>query len=1144
MATTTRQTSLLVAEDWTKLYQSFRNADFQSYDFETLRASMISYLQLYYPEDFNDYIESSEFIALIDMIAFLGQSLAFRADLNARENFIDTAQRRDSILKLARLISYNPKRNINSRGYLKFDSVSTTESVYDSNGINLSNLLINWADAGNDNWLEQFTIVLNSALQSNQVIGKPATSQIIAGINTDEYQINYVPNALAVYPLTATVAGTSMNFEIVSPTTSGQTYIYEAAPKPNVPFNFLYKNDGLGNNSNNTGYFLYFTQGALQSIDFNFDESVPNRVYSVNSNNINNSDIWLYSITSQGTLGELWNLVPAVANTNVIYNNSTDRNIYQVNTRAGDQIDLIFGDGAFANIPVGRYRLYYRTSNGLQYKITPDEMQGVTMSLSYVSQAGRIEVLNITASLQYTVANASSRESLDDIKLKAPQQFYTQNRMITGEDYNILPYTLFSNILKVKAVNRTSSGVSRYLDVIDVTGKYSSTNIFAQDGILYRDSYVDTFSFDYNTTNDIYRVIYDQVVPIAQATETKQLFYADYPLINLSNVYWHTSTIIANGCTGYFVDVDGNILQIGNVVASSSKYIQQGAIVRFSAGPGNYFDSQNYVKTGTPSQPGDKYYIYAAIELVVGDGTNGGQGNLASGAGPVTLNQIIPLALNATQQTVIGDKVFAVFNVDFSNTLVQTMVGYIQAYANFGLRYSTEVNDWVIITPENLNTSGNFSLTNTGNTSGQALDSSWLIEFQTVGKTYTVSYRGLRYVFESVLETNFYYDGTTKIYDAKTGLTVHDQIKILKVNTNPDNSYPLALDYIWYIDKSIIEVDGYTNIDKMQITFSDSDNDGIPDNPELFDLIVDPNINTNNKYVYFQSTVGYDNFIIQTPISNTTVNSEYDNLRQIEQAKTLFQNDQLFYIASTNEFYKLSVSGAVYTLTLQTGQNNTGSYTAKLGRQDLYFQYRHNSPNNRRIDPSPNNIIDLYVLTQQYTTDYLAWVQDSTGLVSEPTAPTSDELQTDYSTLDNYKAISDTIIYNPASFKPLFGAKADPTLRATFKVVKNPNVVVSDNEIKTGVIAAINQYFDIGNWDFGETFYFSELASYLHVQLSPNISSIIIVPANEAEAFGSLMQVNANINEIITSAATVDNVQIISAITAAQLNQSGTVVVA
>jgi hypothetical protein len=1138
MAITTRQSSLLVAEDWTKVYQTFRNADFQSYDYETIRASMISYLQLYYPEDFNDYIESSEFIALIDMIAFLGQSLAFRGDLNARENFIDTAQRRDSVLKLARLISYNPKRNINSRGYLKFDSVSTTETVFDSNGINLSGLVVNWADSANSNWLEQFTIILNAALESNQMIGKPAGSQTIAGVNVEEYNINYVPGRLSVYPFKATVAGTSMDFEFVSPTSTGESYVYETAPFVSAPFNFLYKNDGLGNGSNNTGYFLYFVQGIIQSRDFNFAESIPNRIFNINVNNINNSDVWLYSVNSDGTLGQLWTQVPAVANTNVIYNNSSNRNIYQVNTQAADQIDLVFGDGAFSNIPQGNFRVYYRASNGLQYKITPDEMQGVVMSINYVSQSGRVEVLNISTSLQYTIANSSTRESLDDIRQKAPQQFYTQNRMITGEDYNILPYTLFSNILKVKAVNRTSSGVSRYLDVIDATGKYSSTNIFSQDGMLYRDSLTDTFSFDFFTTNDIYRTIYDRVAPIAQSTETQQLFYADYPLITLTDVYWHTSTTIANGCTGFFVDVAGNILQIGDIVANSNKYIRQGAIVRFSAGAGNYFDSQNYVRTGTPSKSGDKYYVYAAIELVVGDGTNGGQGNLASGAGPVTLNQIIPaVGLDGNEQTIIGDKVFAVFNVDFPNALVQSMVGYIQAYANFGLRYDTDTGTWKIILPTDLDLADDFSLTWAGDTSGQAKDASWIIAFQTVGKTYTVLYHGLNYVFESVLETNFYYDGATKIFDAKTGLTVHDQIKVLKVNSNPDDSNPLALDYIWYINKSITEVDGYVNIDKIYITFSDSDNDGIPDNPELFDLIVNPTVNTAEKYVYFQDTVGYDNFVIQTPVDNATVVSSYSTLRAIEQAKTLYQTGQLFYIPNLDIFYQLTVSGAVFAINTVTG------YTAKLGRQDLYFQYRHNSPNNRRIDPSPNNIIDLYVLTQQYSIDYLAWIQDTSGQVSQPMEPTSEELQLDYSTLDNYKAISDTIIYNPAKFKPLFGSKAIPTLQATFKIVKNPNVVVSDNEIKTSVIAAINTYFDVGNWDFGETFYFSELASYLHVQLSPNVSSIIIVPANQADAFGSLLQVNANINEIITSAATVDNVQIITAITAAQLNQTGAIIV-
>ena len=38
-------TKLLVTEDWTKIYQSLKNAEFQSYDFETIRRVLISYVQ-------------------------------------------------------------------------------------------------------------------------------------------------------------------------------------------------------------------------------------------------------------------------------------------------------------------------------------------------------------------------------------------------------------------------------------------------------------------------------------------------------------------------------------------------------------------------------------------------------------------------------------------------------------------------------------------------------------------------------------------------------------------------------------------------------------------------------------------------------------------------------------------------------------------------------------------------------------------------------------------------------------------------------------------------------------------------------------------------------------------------------------------
>ena len=176
------------------------------------------------------------------------------------------------------------------------------------------------------------------------------------------------------------------------------------------------------------------------------------------------------------------------------------------------------------------------------------------------------------------------------------------------------------------------------------------------------------------------------------------------------------------------------------------------------------------------------------------------------------------------------------------------------------------------------------------------------------------------------------------------------------------------------------------------------------------------------------------------------------------------------------------------------------------------------------------------MLTSAFSSSYLNWLRDLTGKLSEPTPPTASSLETAYGMLDNFKAVSDSIIYNSAKFKPLFGPKADPAVRARFQVVKNTAIGMTDNEIKTQVISAINIYFDPTNWDFGDKFYFSELAAYLHATLAPNISSVLIIPADNSLVFGNYFQINAEPWEIITSAATVNDIDVVSAVTAAHLN--------
>jgi hypothetical protein len=1169
MAATTRQTNLLIQQDWKKVYQSFQNADFQSYDFETLRKSMIDYLRTYYPEDFNDFLESSEYVALIDLIAFLGQSLAFRTDLNARENFLDTAERRDSVLKLARLISYNPKRNIGSSGLLKFDSVSTSENVFDSNGLNLSNISVFWNDPGNDNWQEQFAIILNAAMIDSQVVGKPGNTKTIAGARTEEYSANLLPNIIPAFKFQQNIEGTAMNFEVVSATSVDQEYLYEKDPNPSKIFNFLYRNDNLGNNSNNTGWFVYFKQGDINTIDFTITDSLPNRIVSINVDNINNNDIWLFKLNSSGTPGDKWSEVPNVAGFNVIYNTSIERNIFQVNTRANDQIDLVFGDGAFANIPIGTYRLFYRTSNGFNYKINPEEMQNVSIPVTYVSRNGRAETLTIKASLHYTVNNANTRETLEEIKTKAPQQYYTQNRMVTGEDYNILPFTKFSNILKIKATNRNSSGVSRYLDTIDVTGKYSSTNIFGEDGVLYKQETIEAQEYVPPTSGDVVSslnevinnsLLVDNFVPFSQLIYEKLPRYTTRDATVNGTIFdaaWTQLTTGTNQSTGFFATstnynsatLTGTFatpLKTGEASSNAMRFIQKGAIIKFKAaaeilGNPKYFDKANDIQAGAPNKTGDRLYIYATVVKITGDGTNGGiiKNNVE---GPITLSTFIPDGACIEE---IIPKFYNVIPID----VLRTTATLTNGRKNFGLRFDQLKQTWAVIQPQNLKLTQTLStllgngIVNSeynGNTAGDitasSLDSSWLIAFVSGPYGYKIYYRQVNYIFESKRETKFYFDPKVRVYDPKSAQVISDQIKILRSNSSADSTGPIYDDKIYFIYKMIIDPDGFENTSKILLQFPDSNRDGVPDNPDLFEEIVAPNVNVQNKKIFFEKSYNSNNYIQYTIINEGIVETAFASQTDIVAVYNQYDNGQIFYAYGENLFYTLVVAivQGIETRTLVSSANGE-TYLLLPGRQDLYFQYRHTSPANRRIDPSPNNIIDLFVLTKQYAASYQSWIQDTSGKIVQPLLPTTEDLQLEFSELESYKAISDSLIYSSARFKPLFGAKADPVLRATFKVVKNTNVVISDNDIKVAVVSAINKYFDITNWDFGETFFFSELSAYLHSVLTPKISSIIIVPTSTGLSFGNLYQINAEPDEIVASAATVDNVEIISAITAAQL---------
>ena len=68
------------------------------------------------------------------------------------------------------------------------------------------------------------------------------------------------------------------------------------------------------------------------------------------------------------------------------------------------------------------------------------------------------------------------------------------------------------------------------------------------------------------------------------------------------------------------------------------------------------------------------------------------------------------------------------------------------------------------------------------------------------------------------------------------------------------------------------------------------------------------------------------------------------------------------------------------------------------------------------------------------------------------------------------------------------------------------------------------------NWQFGETFFFTELSTFIHQQLGSAIGSIVILPRNTSGVFGELFEVKAMPNELFISTATVNDIEIINQI--------------
>ena len=1154
MAQGARQSSLFAAEDFSVVYESFSEANFQAYDFETIRNAMVDYINNNYPENFNDWINSSEFVSLLELMAFLGHNLAYRADLASRENYLSTAERRESALRIADFLGYTPTRNVVANGFLKIDSVRTNEPVFDANGNSLANISVQFDDTTDPNSYKNFLTIMNSMFQSSSQFGSPYSKITVSGVSNEIYRTNSVNN-LSTRNFQNRINNKNTTFSFYSSKTTSQNTVIEKSPDPYSVVDLLYKNDNSGNSSANTGFFVGFKQGAMEYKDFNITNGLSNMVLDINVDNIANGNIWVQTIDEVGQVQKTWTQVDKLFGNSAIFNSTSNaiRDIYSVASRESDQVSIVFGDGAFGNIPRGNIRVWYRTGLNESYSLNPDTFNSTSMNIDYQGSDGNTYNALFTLSLKNNVTNASARESVASIKANAPRFFAAQDRMVTAADYSIFPVTVSENIRKIKSINRVHSGHSRFRDLYDPTATYNDATQYTDDGYMYENNVTNRSLVSLPNSLNGEQIYKKYIRPMLGNAEVKNFYYtrqgytsttfnsnSDFNNTTSSIVFrnatetditgvfrWNQVTKASGSSSGYFTK-DSIVQRTGLVQTNSLKKASLNSLVEFISAP----YQMGYVKTITVVNGGAGYTGIPTVTVNgVGSGatatatvtsgavtaitiTNAGSGYengttiTITGGGGSNATARVTLADSNTQWVKVdrlykdglGDdtadgiptgndntgkgavvlsgviedgarvrRIVPVFAKDFTDTIKTQVVNKIDSKVSFALRYNSDTQQWHIIEsgdiPANtttLNAVSSWSRQYEGNTSGTGVDNSWLIRFNYSSTQWEILTRKTQLVFGSSAKLKFSNLNFNSTFSSETQKPLRDCLKVLRINPVSElDSTALGKDYKFNLFGYFVYQDGYTDPHNVRVTLTDPNNGDYPTNPEAFNnVLAGQTIKLGTKTVDGFDYVCYD----------------------------------------------------------------TNGTTIVNGKANLHTQYDRISDINNVIDPAITNIVDTYVLMSSYDRQFRTWTKYDGRTETKPNPPTISELTNMFEVLETKKSISDQVIYRPVKYKILFGDLASSELQARFNVTKTANSTLSDTEVKQQVIRLINDYFAVENWDFGEDFYFTEMAAYIHNNMIGEISQVTIQPVGNSTDTKELFEITSAGDELFLPVVEASNI--------------------
>jgi len=456
--------------------------DYTSRDFDSIRDDLITYTKRYYPDTFQDFSEASFGSLMLDTVAYVGDIMSFYLDYQVNENFLDTASEYSNVLRLAKQMGY------------KFTGAQSTTGMVSIYAI----VPANATGLGPDN---SYLPILkrNSTLSSTNGgsfilledvrFDNPANDVVAANVDTT----TGLPTSYAIKAQGQVISG---EFGVSTFTIGAfEKFKKVRISNPNV-VEIISVFDSEGNE-----YFEveYLTQDvvykSVPNIDINTRDNAPSliRPFSASRRFITNKN--RSGVTMQFGFGSDTDSTTSglVDPANVVLNRAAKN---YITDKSFDPADLMgtdkLGIGPANTTLTVTHRSNTTNSNnagvGQVTKITSAVVEFNNPLIANTTTA-RSVISSLESFNEEPILGSVSNPNVEEVRLQALNMFPSQNRAVTGTDYEALVYGMPGHLGAVKRcrVVRDQDSIKRNLNIYviseDPFGKLTQSNAAIKENI-------------------------------------------------------------------------------------------------------------------------------------------------------------------------------------------------------------------------------------------------------------------------------------------------------------------------------------------------------------------------------------------------------------------------------------------------------------------------------------------------------------------------------------------------------------------------------------------------------------------------------------------------------------------------------------